>query len=437
MAKITEVIHYTRSSSSAFHIDEARNHFQIGINGNYSHLVILKLDTEGVGLKSITFNPYGGSWASQYNLLLYARYKIFTDYASADAYVKTFDYQPSSAAYDGQWENFQTQTSVTANGEGKLYGTAYMALWSQSGADRYYIAWDYPSVFKITGVTATSPARTISYNANGHGTAPASQTGYDKYALTLRSVISPVSETNTEAGASEDVVFNANGGNATPTAQPTIPSITYSDKFTQLNWKLDNGSTTYNGGASYTVSGAHTFYANWNRTQHDETSRVYSTVTLPAAIDRSDEKFAEYTVTLDARNGSATTQKLSDRMRKWAFGGWNTNESGTGTNYPAGGSYTNGGATLYAKWDNNGEYALPITLPEPKRSGYKFMGWAESTSAKEGVMDEYTPSADVVLYAIWKVIDSARVYKDGKWRMVLPYVFKDGKWHLTQSTIKR
>lgn len=321
----------------------------------------------------------------------------------------------------------------TISKPGGMSGDFYLLIWSTHNSGYWY------SGLTTEGISSRNPAyaasRVISYSANGHGTAPASQTGYDAYTLTLRSVISPVSETNTEDGASEDVVFSANGGGATPAALSTTPSITYSDKFTQPNWLL--GSTTYAGGASYKVTGAVTFLANWNRTQHDETSRVYSTVTLPAAIDRADEKFAEYTVTLDARNGSATTQKLSDRMRKWAFGGWNTNESGTGDNYPAGGSYTNGGATLYAKWENNGEYALPITLPEPKRSGYKFMGWAESTSAKEGVMDEYTPSANVVLYAIWKVVDPARVYKDGKWRMVLPYVFKDGKWHLTQSTIKR
>jgi hypothetical protein len=53
--------------------------------------------------------------------------------------------------------------------------------------------------------------------------------------------------------------------------------------------------------------------------------------------------------------GSDITLSSGSGLSKsgFAFGGWNTNSSGTGTNYNAGSSYTvNANVTLYAKWDN-------------------------------------------------------------------------------------
>jgi uncharacterized repeat protein (TIGR02543 family) len=76
-----------------------------------------------------------------------------------------------------------------------------------------------------------------------------------------------------------------------------------------------------------------------------------------------------YTVTFNANGGSGSISSMSANAGSsitlpygsslsrsgYTFSGWNTNSSGTGTNYSAGSSYTvNGNVTLYAKWNSSG-----------------------------------------------------------------------------------
>lgn len=116
------------------------------------------------------------------------------------------------------------------------------------------------------------------------------------------------------------------------------------------------------------------------------------------------------------------------------FGGWNTNSSGTGTNYAAGASYTeNAPLSLYAKWsintytvtfDANGGTGAPSAQPKtwgtaltlsankPTRTNYKFLGWATSASATSAQYctgsnndqnTSYTTESDITLYAVWEL----------------------------------
>jgi len=76
---------------------------------------------------------------------------------------------------------------------------------------------------------------------------------------------------------------------------------------------------------------------------------------------------ASYTVSYNVNGGSGapssqtkyygkslTLSSTTPTRTGYTFGGWNTNSSGTGTNYSAGGSYTaNASVTLYAKWTAN------------------------------------------------------------------------------------
>jgi uncharacterized repeat protein (TIGR02543 family) len=124
---------------------------------------------------------------------------------------------------------------------------------------------------------------------------------------------------------------------------------------------------------------------------------------------------APYTVSYNANGGSGApgsqkkaqdiTLKLSTTTPTrtgYTFNGWNTNNSGTGTNYAAGANYTaNANATLYAKWTivnytigytlNGGSVSgnptsynvetNTFTLKNPTRTGYTFQGWTGSNGS--------------------------------------------------------
>jgi uncharacterized repeat protein (TIGR02543 family) len=91
---------------------------------------------------------------------------------------------------------------------------------------------------------------------------------------------------------------------------------------------------------------------------------------------------AAYTVTFDINGGTGTTPAAQTAnsgtaitlpngngfsKTEYTFGGWNTNSSGTGTNYSADSSYTGtGDVTLYAKW-------ISGTMAEYSADGILFM----------------------------------------------------------------
>ena len=98
--------------------------------------------------------------------------------------------------------------------------------------------------------------------------------------------------------------------------------------------------------------------------------------------------------------GTALTLSSTKPTRTgYTFSKWNTNESGTGTNYNSGASYSgNAALTLYAIWTANTytitynanggtgapssqtkTYGVDLTLSstKPTRTNYNFMGWAK------------------------------------------------------------
>jgi|GEM_PF-1446968 len=116
------------------------------------------------------------------------------------------------------------------------------------------------------------------------------------------------------------------------------------------------------------------------------------------------------------------------------FGGWNTSDDGTGTNFDVDTTFTPMGDTaLYAKWNiggnvlhtvtfdaNGGFGAVPapklveegyaITLPDGYgllKSGFDFIGWNTSADGTGDNLDlgtEFTPIGDITLYAGWLAV---------------------------------
>lgn len=163
---------------------------------------------------------------------------------------------------------------------------------------------------------------TVSYNANGGSSTPSSQTKTYGQTLTLRGSISRSSTT----GNGYTVSFNGNGGTYSGSSKTAIDTYSYSF----AGWKSSASGTTYSASGSFNENNAATMTAQWN----SSTSRGY--VTLPAASTVSRPYYSFYK--------------------------WNTNSSGTGTNYDAGFNYTpSSNTTLYATWTPNAPINLSLT----------------------------------------------------------------------------
>lgn len=153
---------------------------------------------------------------------------------------------------------------------------------------------------------------------------------------------------------------------------------------------------------TYTVS----YNANGGSGAPSSQTKTYgSNLTLSSTKPtRANASAGSYTVTFNANGGSCSTSSLAAaRTTKYTFSSWNTNSSGTGTNYAAGGTYSaNASVTLYAKWSSSTSTAA-ITLPTASRTGYTFKGWATSSTATSGSTGSYTPTKNITLYAVWQV----------------------------------
>jgi uncharacterized protein (TIGR02145 family)/uncharacterized repeat protein (TIGR02543 family) len=219
------------------------------------------------------------------------------------------------------------------------------------------------------------------------------------------------------------VTFSANGGNGSIPGQRakygtsiTLPSgndLTRSG-FTFGGWNTNNSGTgtNYSAGSSFYVYGDVTLYAKWG--------------TVPL-----------YTVTFNSNGGSGSVSSQSAEINStitlpdgkslsrngYTFGGWNTNSSGTGTNYSAGSPFSvTGNVTLYAKWEiiptymitfnANGGSVSPtsgvtsadgrlVSLPTPVRSGYTFNGWYTATTGGTVVTTATAFNANTIIYAQW------------------------------------
>lgn len=219
------------------------------------------------------------------------------------------------------------------------------------------------------------------------------------------------------------VSFNKNGGTTTPGSLTATNTTTYT--FKNWNSSQDGSGTSYNSSSTYTFKATSTtnLYAQWN------SSTTKGSITLPAAISRSDDT-AIYTVNFEENfTGGGMFSQSSIKTTKYTFAGWNTNSSGTGSNYSASSTYTPSSShTLYAKWSSSTSQNS-ITLPSLTRNGYALVGWATSPTATNptySVGATITPKESMTLYAIWGATTQTYIYHDGQWRRALKYVWNIG-----------
>ncbi len=145
-----------------------------------------------------------------------------------------------------------------------------------------------------------------------------------------------------------------------------------------------------------------------------------------------------YTVSYHAKGGlnapaaqskqediTLTLRDTEPKRIGFTFTGWNTKADGTGTAYPAGGTYTeNADLTLYAQWTSTTAYTITFdanggtcaeasrtftygiscgTLPQAERPHYVLEGWYTQPGGGERISPKmvFTETSDATWYAHW------------------------------------
>ena len=159
-----------------------------------------------------------------------------------------------------------------------------------------------------------------------------------------------VSRTGTPSAPTYTITYNGNGndGGSTSATSGQLPLTVAANGFTKTgntfngwNTASGGGGTSYSVGATYNTASNLTLYAQWTLNTYTISYDANGGSGAPSSQTKT------YGVTL-------TLSSTTPTRTGYTFNGWNTNSSGTGTDYAAGASYTtNAGATLYAKWTQN------------------------------------------------------------------------------------
>jgi len=256
------------------------------------------------------------------------------------------------------------------------------------------------------------------------------------------SMLDNLPKPKSDIAPSFEITFNTNGGssvskqtvalNGTVT-KPTDPTRS---GYTFGGWYKDAGLQNPYDFTSKVVENT-TLYAKWN---------AVSLLTVTFSVNGGSGTVpTSQTVALDSKitlpSGSGLT-KIG-----YFFNGWNTNTSGTGTNYSAGSSYpVTSSVTLYAKWSSTTYTASQTTNFSIKNGAYN--DWKITTSFDIAGLKNagYTKLALTLNYdgknELWINIGS-RLYASF-WKGLAPsvttkyledyVVWEDNKWHTNKLT---
>ena len=156
-------------------------------------------------------------------------------------------------------------------------------------------------------------------------------------------------------------------------------------------WRSDDG-TTYNPYYRYTVTRNVEFTAQW----------IASTSTFTVAFS-ANNGIGTPPESKSVQAGSIITLPNEGGLSRsgYTFGGWNTNSSGTGTNYSAGATFTPSGNTiLYAKWNNTSTLSAPTGVTVTKIS-------------EKGIRVSWNTVSGATYYLVHNSWDPDTVLEDG------------------------
>ncbi len=223
------------------------------------------------------------------------------------------------------------------------------------------------------------------------------------------------------------ISYDANGGEGTMSTEPiTLGTevILTANEFTRSEYSFVGWSTTANGaveymdGATYSVVGSLTLYAQWSAVEYG------ITYNLDGGTNDSANP-STYTI-------ETATITLADATRTgYSFAGWYDAETG-GTKVTEIATGSTGAVVLYAQWSavdygitynlsggtnattNPATYTIEtaaITLADATRTGYSFAGWYDAATGGNKVTEIANGSTGaVVLYAQWSAVEYGITY---------------------------
>ena len=198
-----------------------------------------------------------------------------------------------------------------------------------------------------------------------------------------------------------------------------------------------SGNTKTLGSKTVTINKTHSSQPIPCYAKIKSTSSYSSGTETSGTTNKTVSAKTSYTVSYNANGGSGApgnqTKWYSEDLNLsstiptrpgYTFNGWNTNSSGTGTNYSSGAKYTSNAAlTLYAKWTintytvsynaNGGSstpgnqtknYGSTIKIAgEISRTGYTFNGWSGSDGVYYSAGDSFSGNYNLTLTARWTI----------------------------------
>lgn len=292
------------------------------------------------------------------------------------------DYTEITKGGQGAWSSYYYRTA-TGNATSVTCGCTHYSSYIGTG----YLSWTQ----KIPAVVTYN----ITYNANGHGTAPASQSKYKDVAINLQPFIGAVNGTDNTVvitGNANGSTWNGNNGSAI-----------WRPVYTQSHWNTASGGggTNYGSAASYSGNAALGLYAIWSSTN---TGVSYN---LPTGTPAKASTSVDYTITFNPNGGTTTKpSEISSIITDYSFKGWFTAASG-GTQRTTNSRVT-AAETIYAQFNSIVNPQTSVIIPttvECTRSGYALLGFSTdstATTAEYQPGSSYTPSAaNETLYAVW------------------------------------
>lgn len=200
-------------------------------------------------------------------------------------------------------------------------------------------------------------------------------------------------------------------------------------------------TNTYN--VAYNANGGLT-------TPETQTAKYNTEITIANAISKANTDVSgTITLTYNANGGDGTISNSTGTYVDtipYTFNRWALN-SVSGTQYEAGSTYTipASNSTMYATWTAGTQTrktnpSITITSSKPTRSGYTFLGWAETSTAKEPTYlaeTAYTFAKDTTLYAVWKLVAISggvmKVQINDEWKDGEVYVNVNREWKKTEK----